>query len=63
MEAVPLLKVALFKKGLDGYLRLEKARLARLTTYELTGGWRDIIDENKEIYLKNLDYYERKVYD
>jgi hypothetical protein len=62
MEAVPPLKVALFKKGLDGYLRLEKARLARLTTYKLTGGWRDIIDENEEIYLKGLNYYERKAY-
>jgi hypothetical protein len=63
MEVVPLLKVALFKKGTDGHLRLEKARLARLTTYELTGGWKDIIDENEEIYLKGLDYYERKAYD
>jgi hypothetical protein len=62
MEAVPPPKVALFKKGPDGHLRLEKARLARLTTYEPTGGWRDIIDENEEIHLKGLDHYERKAY-
>ena len=63
IEAKQKPKATLLKKGTDGLVRLEKATLSKLTSYETSGGWKDILEETRRKEITALDRQEQLAYE